>query len=195
MREEKRRKLDSPDFEPIGNPSLEERASRAKIEGEHVEHVEPSSSKDHIRRDRPVEPEEEESKKLRVSDPTGQKRKDPVSENQSRAKAKAADPVGAKRKPSKEEAQSSAVKSKVADPTGEKRKADSDAEEEAVGQGSPIRSRVEEDEDMLSRITACDVLQLHSVSSLATDSEKLGMETMNLEHWDIDSAVHRDRIT
>ena len=53
----KRRKLEG-NVEPIGNPSLEERASRAKIEGEHVEHVEPSSSKDHIRRDRPVEPEE-----------------------------------------------------------------------------------------------------------------------------------------
>ena len=38
-------------------------------------------------------------------------------------------------------------------------------------------------------------LQLHSLSSLATDSEKLGIETMSLEHWDIDSAVNRDRIT
>ena len=64
-----------------------------------------------------------------------------------------------------------------------------------MGQGSPIRSRVEDDEDMLSRVTACDVLQLHSVSSLATDSEKLGVEPMNLEHWEIDSAVNRDRIT
>ena len=90
----------------------------------------------------------------------------------------------------------------MADPTGEKRKADSDAEdmEETVGQGSPIRSRVEEDED-IRRVTTkdvphtCDVLQLHSVSSLATDSEKLGMTTMNLEHLDIDSAVNRDRIT
>ena len=58
-----------------------------------------------------------------------------------------------------------------------------------------MRSRLEDDEDMLSRVTAFDVLQLHSVSSLATDSEKLGIETMNLEHWDIDSAVNRDRIT
>ena len=142
------------------------------------EYVAPSSSKDHLR---PVEPEEEERKKFRISDSTGQKRKDPVSEtSQTRAKAKAADQVGVKRKPSKgsEEAQSSTAKSKVADPTGEKRKADSDAEEEAVGQGSPIRSRVEDDEDMLSRVTACDALQLHSVSSLATDSEKLGIETM-----------------
>ena len=39
------------------------------------------------------------------------------------------------------------------------------------------------------------ILQLHSVSSLATDSEKLGIETMKLEHWDIDSAANRDRIT
>ena len=54
---EKRRKLESPDFEPIGNPSLEERASRANMEGGNVEHVEPSSSRDHIRKDRPVESE------------------------------------------------------------------------------------------------------------------------------------------
>ena len=81
-----------------------------------------------------VESEEEENKKLRVSDPTGQKRKDAMSGHHFRAKAKAADPVGAKRKPSKQEAQSSAVKPRVADPTGEKRKADSDAEEEVVSQ-------------------------------------------------------------
>ena len=31
------------DFEPIGNPSLEERASRAKIEAEPVEHGKPNS--------------------------------------------------------------------------------------------------------------------------------------------------------
>ena len=127
-----------------------------------VEYVAPSSSKDHIRRDRPVEPEEEEEeerKKGRIADSTGQKRKESVTEtSHTRAKAKAADPVGVKRKPSQgsEEAQSSTAKSKVADPTGEKRKADSDAEEEAAGQGSPIRSRVEDDEDMLSRVTACD---------------------------------------
>ena len=48
---------------------------------------------------------------------------------------------------------------------------------------------------MLSRVTAFDVLQLHTISSLATDSEKLGIETMNLENWDIDSAANRDRIT
>ena len=84
-----------------------------------VEHVEPSSSRHRIRKDRPVESEEEESKRLRVSDATGQKRKDTMSENQSRAKAKAANPAGAKRKTTKEEAQSSAVKAEVADPTGE----------------------------------------------------------------------------
>ena len=132
------------DFELIGNPSLEARASRTEMEGEHVEHVEPSSSRDHIRRDRPVGSEEEESKKLRLSDPTGQKRNEfeTMKENQSRAKAKAADPVGSKRKPSKvAEGTQSPVKAKMAEPTGEKRKADSDAEEEA--QGSPMRSRVE----------------------------------------------------
>ena len=93
---QKRRKLGSPDFEPIGNPSLEERASRAKMD---VEYVAPSSSKDHIGRDRPVEPEEEEEerKKGRIADSTGQKRKESVTEtSHTRAKAKAADPVGVK---------------------------------------------------------------------------------------------------
>ena len=88
--------------------------------------------------------EEEERKKLRVSDPTGQKRKDvELKENQSRAKAKAADPAGSKRKPSKI-AEGTPVKAKMADPTGEKRKADSDAEDEEA-QGSPMRSRVEDE--------------------------------------------------
>ena len=97
------------------------------MEAEHVEHVKPSSSRDHIGRDRPVESEEEESNKLRLSDPTGQKRKDmEVKENQSRAKAKAADPAGSKRKPSTI-AEGTPVKAKMTDPTGEKRKADSDA--------------------------------------------------------------------
>ena len=104
-----------------------------------MEHVKPSSSRDHIRRDRPVESEEEERKKLRVSDPTGQKRKDvELKENQSRAKAKAADPAGLKRKPSKI-AEGTPVKAKMTDHTGEKRKADSDAEDEEA-QGSPMRS-------------------------------------------------------
>ena len=75
---EKKRRLTESDRGP-GNPSREERASSgAKIEAERVE---PSSSTDHFRnapaRDRPVEPEEEEKKKFRVSDPTGQKRKTP----------------------------------------------------------------------------------------------------------------------
>ena len=47
----------------------------------------------------------------------------------------------------------------------------------------------------LSRVTAFEVLQLHTISSLATDSEKLGIETMNLGNLYIDSAVNRDRIT
>ena len=150
------------------------------------------------------EDEEESKKKSRIADSTGQKRKEAATETtttHTRAKAKAADPVGSKRKPSKgAEGTQSPVKAKVADPTGEKRKADSDAEdmEDAVGQGSPIRSRVEEDED-IRRVTTlhptCDILQLHSVSSLATKAERLGMTTMDLEQWDIDIAANRDSST
>ena len=112
------------------------------MEAEHVEHVKPSSSRDHIRRDRPVgSREEEESKTLHVSDPTGQKRKDVgLKENQSRTKANAADPAGSKRKPSKI-AERTPVKATMADPTWEKRKADSDAEDEGV-HGSPMRTKV-----------------------------------------------------
>ena len=86
----------------------------------------------------------------------------------------------------------------MADPTGEKRKADSDAVEEVANQGSSMRSRLEEDEDMLSRlsrVTAFEVLQLHTISSLATDSEKLGIETMDLGGLDIDSVANRKKIT
>ena len=84
----------------------------------------------------------------------------------------------------------------MTDPTGETRKADSGAGEEV--QGRPMRSRLEEDEDMLSRlsrVTAFEVLQLHSVSSLATDSEKHGIDTMDLGGLDIESVANRDRIT
>ena len=84
---------------------------------------------------------------MRLSDPTGQKRKEVevMTENQSRAKAKAADPAGSTRKPSEvAEGTQSPVKAKMAEPTGEKRKADGDAEEEL--QGSPMRSRVEDNE-------------------------------------------------
>ena len=137
----------------------------------------------------------------RIADSTGQKRKEAATTTttttHTRAKAKAADPVGSKRKPSKgAEGTQSPVKAKMAEPTGEKRKADSDAEEEV--QGSPMRSRLEEDEDMLSRlsrVTAFEVLQLHTISSLATDSEKLVMETMDLGGLDIDSVANRKKIT
>ena len=108
-----------------------------------------------------------------------------MTENQSRAEAKAADPAGSKRAPSKiAEGTQRPVKAKMAEPTGEKRKADSDAEEEL--QGSPMRSRVEEDEVMinrLSRVTTFEVLQLHAGSSLTRDSEKHGIDTMDLGAW------------
>ena len=165
-----------------------------------MEHVEPSSSRDRIRRDRPVESEEEESKQLRLSDPTGPKRKEfeAMTGNRSRAKAKAADPAGSKRKPSKvAEGTRSPVKAKMAEPTGEKRKADSDAEEEEA-QGTPMRSRVEEDADMinrLSRVATFGVLQLHAGSNLTRDSEQHGIDTMDFGGLDMDKLENRERIT
>ena len=72
----------------------------------------------------------------------------------------------------------------MADPTGEKRKADSDAEDEGV-QGSPMRTRVEDEEmlNRLSRVTSFEVLQLHAGSKLTRDSEKHGIDTMDLGAW------------
>ena len=80
---EKRRTLDSPDIEGSSEPLvLAESFSNGPAGiGTHVERVEPSSSRDHIRKDRPVESEEEESNKLRVSDPTGQKRTEEMAGN------------------------------------------------------------------------------------------------------------------
>ena len=83
----------------------------------------------------------------------------------------------------------------MADPTGEKRKTDSDAEEEVASQRSPMKSRLEDDEDMLSRVTAFEVLQLHTVPSLARDSGKHGTDTMDLGGLDIDSVANREKIT
>ena len=88
----------------------------------------------------------------------------------------------------------------MTEPTGEKRKADSDAEdmEEAVGHGSPIKSRVDEDEDIRRATTlhaTLDLLQLHSGSGIAKEADRLGMKTMGLGLWDIDNISNRDRIT
>ena len=70
--------------------------------------------------------------------------------------------------------------------------------EDAVGQGSPIKPRVEEDED-IGRVTILhaifNILQLHSGSDIATEAEKLGMKTTDLGHWDIDNISNRDRST
>ena len=74
--------------------------------------------------------------------------------------------------------------------------ADSDAEDEEA-QGSPMRSRVE-DEDMLnrlSRVTSFQVLQLHAGSNLTRDLEKHGIDTMDLGGLDIDTLEIRERIT
>ena len=47
----------------------------------------------------------------------------------------------------------------------------------------------------LSRVTIFEVLQLHAVSSLARDSEKHGIDTMDLGGLDIDRVANRERIT
>jgi len=147
------------------------RVEEAAAEEESQECVAPSSSRDHVRRDRPVESEEEDEeeskKKSRIADSTGQKRKEAATETtttHTRAKAKAADPVGSKRKPSKgAEGTQSPVKAKMAEPTGEKRKADSDAEDvEEAGPGSPLRQRAAEDEDLGYLTTALHTNPLHS---------------------------------
>ena len=117
-----------------------------------------------------------------------------------------ADPVGQKRKSASasEEAATapSPSKSKATEPTGEKRKADSDAEymEDTVGQGSPIKARVDDDEDIRRvqattfHATALDLLELHSGSGIAKEADKLGMNTVDLGLWDLDNISNRDRV-
>jgi len=168
--------------------------------------VEPSSSKDHVR-ERPVESEEEDDdskKKSKIADATGQKRKEAATTpSHSRAKAKVADPVGSKRKSSKgAEATPSPSKTKMTEQSGEKRKADSDAEDvEEAGPGSPLRSRVGEDEDLRRVTTALrstyNILQLHSdsESDIISEAGKFEMTAMDLGGLDIDSVANREKIT
>ena len=169
-----------------------------------------TASRDQTLRERPAASEEEErTKKSRNADPAGQKRKDPeaaTTPSHSRAKAKSADPVGQKRKSASasEEAATapSPSKSKATEPTGEKRKADSDAEdmEDTVGQGSPIKARVDDDEDIRRvqattfHATTLDLLELHSGSGVAKEADKFGMNTVDLGLWDLDNISHRDRV-
>ena len=133
---EKRRKTDAE--EELRRDDVEGRSSdNAKSH----EVVEPSSSKDHVKRpeplrERPAESEEEDerAKKSRIADPTGQQRKEAATTpSHSRAKAKSADPEGQKRKSTSasEEAATapSPDKSNATEPTGEKHKSDSDAED------------------------------------------------------------------
>ena len=58
-----------------------------------------------------------------------------------------------------------------------------------------MRSRVE-DEDMLnrlSRVTSFEVLQLHARSNLTRDSEKHGIDTMDLGGLYIDKLENREK--
>ena len=169
--------------------------------------VEPSSSKDHIKR-RPVEQTSEEddnddyddksrdkskSKKVRMSTPTCQKRKDldvEVKEFQAKAKSKSTIPSGEKRTVASDVARSPG-KAKIADATGEKRKVESDVED-LVLQGSPMRTKLQEDEDMVDRLntvssqSAIHVLKLHEGSKLTEDQEKHNIHTMGLGDLKID---------
>ena len=94
--------------------------------------------------------------------------------------------------------------------TGEKRKADSDAEDvEEAGPGSPLRSRVGEDEDLRRVTTALrsrrqlcatrdhTILQLHSdsESDIIAEARDFEMAAMYLGGFDIDNAANREKIT
>ena len=170
--------------------------------------MKPSSSKDRVKlRSRPVEAEEENdgnndetSKKSKIADSTGQKRKDVELndfQSQSKATARAADPSGAKRT-SAETVAGSPAKAKITDPTGEKRKADSNAEDEGV-QGSPMRTKVQ-DEEMLNRLhsiprdSALHVLQLHTGPKLTGGSEKHGIHTLDLSDLNMDKLDNREKL-
>ena len=184
----------------------EEEDGRGSDNAKSQEDVAPSSSKDYIRRERPVESEEEDenTKKSRIADSIGQKRKEAATTPiHIRAKAKVADPVRSKGKSSKgAEATPSPIKTKMTEQTGEKRKADSDAEDvEEAGPGSPLRSRVGEDEDLRRVTTALrctyNILQLHSdsESDIISEAGEFEMTAMDLGGLDIDSVANREKIT
>ena len=207
MREKKRR-LDKSENAQVPNDDPVEKAT--------ADPVEPSSSKDHIKR-RPVEQTSEEeddnddyddksrdkskSKKIRRSTPTGQKRKDldvEVKEFQAKAKSKSTIPSGEKRTVASDVARSPG-KAKIAEATGETRKVESDVED-LVLQGSPMRTKLQEDEDMVDRLntissqSAIHVLQLHEGSKLTEDQEKHNIHTMDLGDLNIDELDNREKV-
>ena len=136
-----------------------------------------------------------------MSTPTGQKRKDldvEVKESQAKATLKSANPSGEKRTVDSDVARSPG-KAKIADATGEKRKVESDVEDGVV-QGSPMRTTIREDEDMLDRLhsisreSALHVLKLHEGSKLTGDQEKHNIHTMDLGDLNIDELDNREKV-
>ena len=65
--------------------------------------------------------------------------------------------------------------------------------EDTVGQGSPIKARVDDDEDIRRvqattfHATALGLLELHSGSGIAKEADTLGMNAIDLGLWDIDN--------
>jgi len=108
-----------------------------------------------------------------------------------------ADPVGQKRKQESEKEAAttpSPSKAKVAEPAGEKRKADEAVEdvEETEGQGSPMKAKLDDDEDIMRVQGASvladkmDVLELHSEPGVAEEAKKFGLNVVDLrEGWDL----------
>ena len=80
----------------------------------------------------------------------------------------------------------------MAEPAGEKRKADEAVEdvEETEGQGSPMKARLGDDEDIMGVQGASaladnmDILELHSEPGVAEEATKFGMNAVGLrEGW------------
>jgi len=100
----------------------------------------------------------------------------------------------------------------VAEPAGEKRKADEAVEdvEETEGQGSPMKARLDDDEDIMrvqcasvltkgnvtqKRDMEIDVLELHSESGVAEEAKKFGMNVVDVrEGWDLNKIADRNRL-
>ena len=90
----------------------------------------------------------------------------------------------------------------MAEPAGEKRKADEAVEdvEETEGQGSPMKARLDDDEDIMraqgtTPATTIDLLELHSESGVAEEAKTFGMNAVDLrEGWGLDKISDRNRL-
>ena len=124
-----------------------------------------------------------------------------VKDSQAKAKSKSTIPSGEKRTVVSDVARSPG-KAKITEATGEKRKVESDVDD-LVLQGSPMKAKLQEDEQMADRLNTIStisgqskihVLKLHIGSKLTEDQEKHNIHTMDLGDLKIDEFDNRAKV-